>query len=458
LPLLLKPDARKVANIGLGSGLTTHTVLTHSGVERVDTVEIEPAMVAGATAFRARVPAAFADPRSHMQIEDAKTYFARHGVRYDVIISEPSNPWVSGVASLFTTEFYRDVRRHLKDDGLLVQWFHLYEVDDRLVSTVILALAENFDDFAIYLTDTTNMLIVAPRNGKLPPLQAPSPTQRAFIEGMARVGLRGPEDFAVRRLGDKAVALAAVSGFGVGPNSDFMPRLQLEATATRFTQARADIRNLGIAPLPVLEALDGRRQDLAQAASVTANPRLPRSVRLHEARQVRELLLARGRPWDLPDPESRLHVGTVTGASALCAESPVPESYSLHWVAERTIPYLPPPEAAALWSTPAWLPCRKPAAWLRERLDLYAAIARRDGNGISSLAGNMLARGPGAGELEWRRYVLSAAMFGEQLGGRSDGAAKLWRQYGDELYGGFPPPAAVRVLAGYRRPGSDGPR
>ncbi|MBL8486981.1 MAG: hypothetical protein JNK22_07845, partial [Rhodocyclaceae bacterium] len=186
LPLLLKPDARKVANIGLGSGLTTHTVLTHSGVERVDTVEIEPAMVAGATAFRARVPAAFADPRSHMQIEDAKTYFARHGVRYDVIISEPSNPWVSGVASLFTTEFYRDVRRHLKDDGLLVQWFHLYEVDDRLVSTVILALAENFDDFAIYLTDTTNMLIVAPRNGKLPPLQAPSPTQRAFIEGMAR--------------------------------------------------------------------------------------------------------------------------------------------------------------------------------------------------------------------------------------------------------------------------------
>ena len=61
---------------------------------------------------------------------------------YDVIVSEPSNPWVSGVASLFTQEFYAIARRHLKPDGLLVQWIHFYEMSDELLAEMLAALAQ----------------------------------------------------------------------------------------------------------------------------------------------------------------------------------------------------------------------------------------------------------------------------------------------------------------------------
>ena len=125
LPLLLKPQARDAANIGFGSGITTHVLLTSPQLERVDTVEIEPAMVRGAALFRPHNARAFDDARSRIHYEDAKTFFASRQQRYDIIVSEPSNPWVSGVSSLFTGEFYRHVRRYLKPDGVLVQWFEL---------------------------------------------------------------------------------------------------------------------------------------------------------------------------------------------------------------------------------------------------------------------------------------------------------------------------------------------
>jgi spermidine synthase len=82
-------------------------------------------------------------------IEDAKTFFSLHNSVYDIIIAEPSNPWVSGVSSLFSTEFYRTVRRHLADDGIFAQWIQLYEFDDQLAASILKALTENFSDYVI---------------------------------------------------------------------------------------------------------------------------------------------------------------------------------------------------------------------------------------------------------------------------------------------------------------------
>src|SRR5712691_10733763 len=117
LPLLIKPDAKTFASIGWGSGLTAEVVLSHGGPRVLDNIEIEPAMVSGARAFFPRVARPYRDPRSNVYFEDAKSYFARHAKRYDVIMSEPSNPWVNGVAGLFTTEFYRDTKRYLAPGG-----------------------------------------------------------------------------------------------------------------------------------------------------------------------------------------------------------------------------------------------------------------------------------------------------------------------------------------------------
>ena len=120
LPLALRDDYQRVGVIGFGSGLSTHTLLGDQRVGRVETVEIEPAMVEGARLFGERVERAFNDPRSHVVIDDAKSYFAASPRKYDLIISEPSNPWVGGTAALFSDEFYAFVPQQLNEGGVFV--------------------------------------------------------------------------------------------------------------------------------------------------------------------------------------------------------------------------------------------------------------------------------------------------------------------------------------------------
>ena len=75
----------------------------------METIEIEPAMAEASRGFMPRNSGAFADPRGTSST--TRSFFSTHNRRYDLIISEPSNPWVSGVSSLFTREFYRRIRR-----------------------------------------------------------------------------------------------------------------------------------------------------------------------------------------------------------------------------------------------------------------------------------------------------------------------------------------------------------
>jgi hypothetical protein len=111
---------------------------------------------------------AYEDPRSHIHIDDAKTFFASRGKRYDIIVSEPSNPWVSGVSTLYSHEFYGQVSRHLKDDGLFVQWVQSYDIGLDLISTVFKALGSRFGDYVVYRVGTVDLLIVATPGRALP--------------------------------------------------------------------------------------------------------------------------------------------------------------------------------------------------------------------------------------------------------------------------------------------------
>src|SRR2546425_1632721 len=129
IPMALHPQARSAACIGFGAGITTHTLLQNPRFTRVDTVEIEPEMVRAAARFRPRNELAFVDPRSRIVIDDAKTFFSTQTGKYDLIVSEPSNPWVSGVAGLFSKEFYRLVGQHMAHGGVFAPWVPAHRVD-----------------------------------------------------------------------------------------------------------------------------------------------------------------------------------------------------------------------------------------------------------------------------------------------------------------------------------------
>lgn len=134
--LLHERAPKKVLLIGAGAALTAGAVLTHP-IEQLDMVEISPAVIEGAKLFKGANRAALEDPRLHVFIDDAKDFLALRGGTYDLIISVPSNPWVTGVSGLFSREFFEVMHRHLADDGLLVQWLHTYESSPDLVQLVV---------------------------------------------------------------------------------------------------------------------------------------------------------------------------------------------------------------------------------------------------------------------------------------------------------------------------------
>ena len=140
------PAARSAAIIGYGSGMSSHLLLGSPRLQQLVTIEIEPKMVEGARTFYPANRRVYDDPRSTIVLDDAKSYFASEHRRFDLILSEPSNPWVSGVSGLFTTEFYARIGRYLTDDGVFGQWIHTYELDDALVTSVLAGIHRNFRD------------------------------------------------------------------------------------------------------------------------------------------------------------------------------------------------------------------------------------------------------------------------------------------------------------------------
>jgi spermidine synthase len=144
LPLLFGPPAKKVLVIGYASGVTTGSVATHGSVERIDAVEIEPAIIEASRWFDDVSGKPLEDPRVHLVLDDARSYLAATRERYDVIISEPSNPWMSGVSNLFTREFFAIVKGALAPRGRLLQWVQLYSLDPPSLASIIAALHGEF--------------------------------------------------------------------------------------------------------------------------------------------------------------------------------------------------------------------------------------------------------------------------------------------------------------------------
>jgi spermidine synthase len=144
IPLLFGPPAKKVLVIGFASGMTTGSVARHRDIERIDAVEIEPAIVEASHFFDRHSGRPLEDPRVHLILDDARAYLGATRERYDVIISEPSNPWMSGVSNLFTREFFHIAHGALAPGGRLLQWVQLYSLEPQALASILAALRGEF--------------------------------------------------------------------------------------------------------------------------------------------------------------------------------------------------------------------------------------------------------------------------------------------------------------------------
>ena len=235
LPLILlahAPHARTAAVIGQGSGMSSHTLLGDPNLTRVVTIEIEPEIIRASRQFYPANRNVFDDKRSAIVIDDARSYFAARGDRYDMILSEPSTPWVAGVSGLFTTEFYAHVRRFLAPNGVFGQWLHLSEINDGLVLSVVRAVAENFPDYTIYAVGNRDILIVATNEKALPKVDWSVFELPPIADALRRVyPLTRPILEALHMVDAPVLAPLVLGG---GANSDFYPILDLGAERTRY--------------------------------------------------------------------------------------------------------------------------------------------------------------------------------------------------------------------------------
>src|SRR3989454_8372045 len=196
-PLLVTSQAKDVCVVGYGSGVTTHAVLTHP-IESALTIELEGSVIEAAPFFEAAAKRPLADPRSKLVIEDAGTYLRSTKEDFDVIISEPSNPWIAGVGNLFTKEFYGEARRRLRPGGVFCQWIQTYSVSPATLSTVFRTVATTFPKGQLfYVASSGDLIILAVPDRELSLDRAAMSAAfslPAVAQDFARIGVRSIQD------------------------------------------------------------------------------------------------------------------------------------------------------------------------------------------------------------------------------------------------------------------------
>jgi spermidine synthase len=158
---LLHPGARRVLVIGLGTGSTAGWLARVPSVERVDVVELEPAIVHVARTLSTINLDVLKNPKVHLVIGDGRELLLTTPETYDLVFSEPSNPYRAGVASLFSADFYSSVRRKLRPGGIFLQWLQGYELDAQVVRTAYATLASEFPAVESWRIQRGDLLLMA---------------------------------------------------------------------------------------------------------------------------------------------------------------------------------------------------------------------------------------------------------------------------------------------------------
>jgi spermidine synthase len=432
LGLAHNPQAHTAASIGMGSGLTAHVMLSTPQLDRLDTIEIEAEMVRAAHGFGERVHNTFSDPRSHVFLEDAKAFLSTRHASYDIIVSEPSNPWVSGVASLFSVEFYGRVREHLSPDGVFVQWLQLYETDMELVASIMKALSPYFSDYVVYNVDEANLVIVARKEGRVQPLSPEVIQQPGMAKELQRIGVVGLRDFGARRIGDKRTLDPMFQSFGAPLNSDYFPFVDQRAARARFLRSDgSQLNSLWVNSLPMLEMLGRER---APSGALTPNTWLMRSRQGYEARSLQRALVER-RYGDYQD---------IGGARFLlphllvdaCDNAVSKDLWigSLLELEAFVVPLLGPDELEPIWARMEQAKCySRLTGEQKQWLTLVRAIGRRDPQAMAINSQQLLEAGIAANDSQRLSLAVGAGMLGNILTGQPALARALWVQYGSKV-------------------------
>ena len=239
LPLLLHPAPKKAAILGLGSGVTLGSALTH-GLERAVVLEISPEVVEASRFFEAANHHALQNPATRLVVGDGRTHLLLGDEQYDVIVSEPSNPWMAGIASLFTREFFEVAKSRLSPGGVLCQWAHTYDISDPDLRSIVATFLSVFPNGSLWLVGEADVLLI----GSTEPLTdriagiAGAWRRPGVAEDLASVGATAPISVLSLFISDGEALKTWTAGAPI--QTDNQARLEFSGPRSIFGAARAD--------------------------------------------------------------------------------------------------------------------------------------------------------------------------------------------------------------------------
>lgn len=197
-PAAARPHPRSSFVIGWGSGVTAGALAAVPGMQRVHAVEIEPAVLAMEPHFRLANDSALQRPNVKVSVDDARSALQLARGKFDLIVSEPSNPWLAGIATLYTPEFYRIARSRLSDDGVFGQWIQLYQLPLPVVAGIARNLQAVFPHVHVWFGGWADIVILAsPQPIRYDPAwlaQLFAPGTRSGEMGREWLGMHQPGD------------------------------------------------------------------------------------------------------------------------------------------------------------------------------------------------------------------------------------------------------------------------
>jgi len=431
LPASLDPNAKNAAVIGFGSGITSHLLLEFPTLQQVDTVEIEPAMIAGAKHFLPYNRNAYESPRSRLIIQDAKVFFANTHHQFDMIISEPSNPWVSGVASLFTQEFYTQIKKHLSAQGVFCQWLHSYEMNWSLIVSILKSLDQVFPQYVIYEINDGDFLILAKKDESIAwpsdfVFQIP-----AVKTALDKVSIKTISDIRLRFVANRAILHPFLTTQAIANNSDYFPIVDVHAVRTRFLKQQ--VSNFGYLGywLPIDLLLP--KMPVIHAEQVTANTQYTRAQLARLAWRYYASITNKIAARDTADRSLQIITDILNPTQKICDN----QHHSLMWqeslweVGSIASLYLSPSQNKTWLNIVAKKACLDDghASINQQWIALFQAISEKHIQSIRTFTQQLLSQPNNTSNTELLPYLVGVQIIAALADDDKKAAQDTWKQY-----------------------------
>jgi len=248
VPFLVKPEPKSVLIVGFGAGVTAGTFVTYPSVKRIVICEIEPLIPESSTTyFREQNHNVINDPRTQIYFDDARHYVLTTDEKFDLITSDPIHPFVKGLATLYSREYFERLRKRLNKGGVVTQWIPLYESDLATVKSEVATFMEAFPYAEVFANlqsgggyDLVLLGHEEPMVLDIPGSEArlALPQYAPMATSMTEVGIEGPQGLLNTYIGDKRSLASWVKDAQINRDKDL--RLQyLAGFALNRTQGDA---------------------------------------------------------------------------------------------------------------------------------------------------------------------------------------------------------------------------